>query len=105
MEILNNTGHIIHVAEVYLAWNHDKGHQGDDQKLFLTTISLNNQNWEGNINAPSQYIDGYQPNIPIGTSVIRFGFNQKYDALDGTERVVISFLTPGCEGYLLDSGN
>lgn len=105
MEIYNNTGHIIHVAEVYLAWNHDKGHQGEDQKLFLTTISLNNQNWEGNINAPSQYIVGYQPNIPIGTSVIRFGFNQKYDVQDATERVVISFLTPGCEGYLLDSGN
>jgi hypothetical protein len=105
MEIYNNTGHLITVGEIYLAWNHDKGHQGDDEKLSLSLISLNNQNWTGNILAPSQYINGYQPNIPMGTSVIHFGFNQNYDVLDGTERVIISLLTPGCEGYLLDSDN
>jgi hypothetical protein len=105
MEIYNNTGHPVTVAEAYVAWNHDKGHQGDDPKLSLTIVSLNNQNWEGNVLAPSQYISGYRPNIPTGTSVIQFGFNQNYDVLDGTERVVLSLLTHGCEGYLLDSDN
>jgi hypothetical protein len=105
MEIYNNTGHLLTVSEVYLAWNHDKGHQGDDQKLSLMTVSLGNQNWEGNFPGPSQSISEYHPRIPIGTSMIRFGFNQKYDILDGTERVIISLLTPGCEGYLLDSGS
>jgi hypothetical protein len=103
MEIRNNTGYPINVSEVYIAWNHDKGHQGDNQSLHLRTIALNNQIWDGDILAPSQYIRGYQPVIPIDTSIIYFGFDQNYDNLNGTERVVISLLTPGCEGYLIDS--
>jgi len=105
MEIFNNTGYPIRASEIYLEWNHDKGHQGEDQTLRLSSISLNNQNWNGDIFAPSQYIKDYRPLIPLGNSIIRFSFNQNYDILDGTERVLISLLTPGCEGYLLDSKN
>jgi hypothetical protein len=103
MEISNNTGHPLTVSEVYIAWNYNNGHAGEDATLRLRTIMINNQSWDGDILAPSQYIRGYQPVIPIGSSIIYFGFNQSYDNLNGTERVVISLLTPGCEGYLIDS--
>jgi hypothetical protein len=103
MEIYNNTGHTISTVDVYIAWNHDKGHQGDNPALRLRQVSLVNQTWQGDILAPSQTISGYHPVIPTGTSVIYFGFDQKYDVVDGTERVIISLLTPGCEGYRIDS--
>lgn len=103
MQISNNTGHPLSVSEVYIAWNHNDGHAGEDTTLRLRTITINNQSWDGDILAPSQYIRGYQPVIPIGSSIIYFGFNQNYDNLNGTERVMISLLTPGCEGYLIDS--
>ena len=103
LDIYNNTGYPIAVSQVYIEWNHDKGHQGNIQTLSLTSISLSGQNWQGNILAPSQYIRDYRPYIPLGASTIRFGFDQSYDVQDGTERIIISLLTPGCEGYLIDS--
>ena len=103
LDIYNNTGYPIAVSQVYIEWNHDKGHQGNTQTLSLTSISLSGQNWQGNILAPSQYIRDYRPYIPLGASTIRFGFDQSYDVQDGTERIIISLLTPGCEGYLIDS--
>jgi hypothetical protein len=105
MELYNNTGYPIEVSEVYLEWNHDKGHQGDDTSLHLTSVSLDTWQWQGNIWAPSQPIPAYHPIIPTGSSRISFGFNQTYDILDGTERVVMYPLTPGCEAYLIDSKN
>lgn len=105
MELYNNTGYPIDVSEVYIEWNHDKGHQGDDSSLRLNSITLDVWKWQGNILAPSKYIRDYHPVIPIGSSIISFGFHQDYDILDGTERVVIYPLTPGCEGYLIDSKN
>jgi hypothetical protein len=104
MEIYNNSGYAINTAAVYIAWNHDKGHEGDNPNLRLRMISLANQTWQGDTLAPSQTIKDYRPVIPVGTSVIYFGFDQKYDVIDGTERVIISLLTPGCESYLIDSG-
>lgn len=103
MEIYNNIGYPIRVSEIYIEWNHDQGHQGADTKLRLSKILLTNQGWEGDIFAPFQYIKDYSPLIPVGTSVIKFGFNQSYDYLDGTERVLIGLLTPGCENVLLSS--
>lgn len=105
MEIYNNTGYPINVSEVYLEWNHDKGHNGDDKSLHLGSISLDTSTWTGNLFAPSQSIPDYHPIIPVGPSIISFGFNQNYDILDGTERVVLYPLTPGCEGYSIDSKN
>ena len=100
-----NTGYPINVAEVYVEWNHDNGHQGDDTSLRLSSISLNSQTWQGNILSPSQYIRDYRPVIPVGSSVVKFTFHQNYNIPDGTERVIIYLLTPGCEGYLIDSNN
>lgn len=104
MEIYNNTGYAINSVEVYIAWNHDKGHQGDNPALRLRMVTLANQTWQGDTLSPSQTIKEYQPVIPVGTSVIYFGFDQNYDVTDGTERVTISLSTPGCEGYRIDSG-
>jgi hypothetical protein len=104
MEIYNNTGYAINTADVYIAWNHDKGHEGDNPNLRLRMISIANQTWQGDFLTPSQTIKDYHPVIPTGTSLIYFGFDQNYDVIDGTERVTISLLTPGCEGYRIDSG-
>jgi hypothetical protein len=103
MEISNHTGYPLAVSEVYIAWNHDTGHRGDNETLHLVSASLNGQSWEGDLYAPSQYIQGYRPYIPTGSSVVRYNFNQTYDVQDGTERVIISLMTPGCEGYPIDS--
>jgi hypothetical protein len=104
MEIYNNTGHALASSEVYIAWNSSDGHAGENPELHLRMVTITGQTWQGDILAPSQTIKGYQPVIPVGTSVIYFGFDQKYDVTDGTERVIISLSTPGCEGYLIDSG-
>ncbi len=53
--------------------------------------------------APSKFIDGYYPFIPTGVSKIEFVFNQAYDNLDGTERIIITIGTPGCVNYPIDS--
>ncbi|MCC7118870.1 MAG: pilus assembly protein [Anaerolineales bacterium] len=103
MEIYNNTGYPIRIGEIYIEWNHDQGHQGADPTLRLTKITLTNQNWQGEIFAPFQSIKDFQPLVPVGTSIIKFNFQQSYDHLDGAERVLINLATSGCENTLLDS--
>jgi Flp pilus assembly protein TadG len=103
MEIVNNTGHMLIVSQVYVEWNHDTGHAGSDQTLHLRQILYGTQPWSGNIFAPSAFITAYYPSVPIGTSNIEFVFNQNYDTIDGTERIVITIGTPGCVNYPIDS--
>ncbi|HNN14496.1 MAG TPA: TadE/TadG family type IV pilus assembly protein [Anaerolineales bacterium] len=103
MTIFNNTGHVLDVAQVYVEWNHDTGHDGSDSTLRLQQIQLAAQNWNGDILAPSAFINPFYPTIPQGESVVRFIFHQKYDRLDGTERIIITIGTPGCVNYPIDS--
>ena len=105
MDITNNTGHVLSTAQVYLEWNHDTGHKGNDPTLHLTQASLASQTWTGDINTPSAYITAFYPFIPPGDSTIRFNFNQSYNLTDGTERIIITIGTPGCTNYPVDSRN
>ncbi len=104
MNILNNTGHRLTAAQVYVEWNHDNGHNGNDSTLRLTQIQFTGQApWNGDILAPSAFIPAYYPTIPTGVSTIKFVFQQNYDTLDGTERIIITIGTPGCANYPIDS--
>jgi hypothetical protein len=106
MSIHNQTGHTLSVANVYVEWNHDTGHgEGSDTGLRLQRIFLASDHWDGDIYAPSAYIEAFYPRIPPGDSIVRFTFHQDYKAADGTERIIISIGTPGCVNYPLDSRN
>lgn len=104
MSIINNSGYTLSTAEIYVEWNHDRGHEaGNDSTLRLRQISFADQIWDGDLFAPSAYITAYHPYIPVGESTIRFIFNQNYDLTDGTERIIIYISTPGCVNYPVDS--
>jgi hypothetical protein len=104
MGINNQTGHVLSVAQIYLEWNHDTGHRGEDRSLRLGKVTLDDQPpWDGDLYAPSTYIKAYYPKIPLGESVIRFVFHQTYDIPDGTERIIIQISNPGCVNYPIDS--
>lgn len=106
MDIINNSGHILSTAEIYIEWNHDNGHtSGDDHSLRLRQIQYVNQIWNGDVLAPSAFIQGYFPLIPIGRSTMQFVFHQNYELQDETERIIIYISTPGCTNYPVDSRN
>lgn len=106
MEIVNGTGHVLSVSQVYVEWNHDTGHQsGNDRTVRLRQVIFASQAWNGDILSPSAYIPAYYPSIPTGASKIQFRFHQNYLLTDGTERIIITIGTPGCVGYPVDSRN
>ncbi len=104
MSIDNRTGHTLNATQVYVEWNHDRGHSlGNDASLRLQQILLATQSWNGDIHSPSAYIPVFYPSIPPGESIIQFIFHQDYDLTDGTERIIITIGTPGCVNYPIDS--
>lgn len=104
MRIDNRTGYALSVTQIYVEWNHDKGHQtGGESILRLRQIALASQIWNGDINSPSAYIPTFFPTIPPGESIVQFIFHQNYDLRDGTERIIITLGTPGCVNYPIDS--
>lgn len=105
MKINNQTGHTLSTAQVYLEWNHDTGHLGNDRSLRLRQVTFASQVWNGDLQAPSAYIPAYYPRIPQGESTIQFIFHQEYDLADGTERIIISIGNPGCINYPVDSNH
>ena len=104
MTINNKTGHILTAALVYVEWNQDTGHISFlNRNLHLKQVVLDQQDWEGDIQAPSFYIPAYYPHIPLGESVIQFVFDQSYDVRNGTERIIVNISNPGCINYPVDS--
>lgn len=104
MRIDNRTGYTLFITQVYVEWNHDKGHlSNNDARLRLQQITLASQGWTGDIYSPSAYIPAYYPSLPPGESVIEFSFDQNYTQEDGTERIILSLGTPGCVNYPIDS--
>lgn len=103
MDISNNTGYRLSVAQIYVEWNHDTGHDSGDSTLRLRKIIFGAQPWSGELFAPSAFVPAYYPFVPIGESEIEFTFDQNYDSLDGTERIIITIGTPGCVNYPVDS--
>lgn len=105
MDIDNNTGHVLITSQVYVEWNHDKGHSGDDTGLRLRQVMFAGQAWDGDVKSPSTYVIAYYPFIPMGKSQIQFVFHQNYNLPDGTERIIVTIGTPGCINYPVDSRN
>lgn len=106
MSINNQTGYTLNVTQVYVEWNHDRGHQqGNDTSLHLRQILLAEQSWNGDLNSPSAYIPTFLPSLPPGLSTVQFIFHQNYTASDGTERIIITLGTPGCVSYPIDSSH
>jgi len=105
MSINNSTGVMLQIDQINVTWNHNDGHQtGGDKTLRLRQASLGSVIWSGDIYA-SSYNLNVSPYLPSGTSTIIFTFHQTYDNLDGTERIVITFLTNGCQSYVIDTMN
>jgi hypothetical protein len=111
MTITNPNPFSVRVKDVFVVWDHDRGHQvGNDKSLNLLSMSLGTQFWTGNSNGPTA--TGV-PNpatavvIPGGgaTSTIVFTFHQTYDRSDGSEEILINLSTPGCELYPIHEKN
>lgn len=86
------------MKDLTVTWNDDKGHSVGDKKLQLQKITVGAATiWKGN--TVNQYTLTVQTNatVPPGNTVITFYFSQTYDNLDGTENVLVNWLTPGCE--------
>jgi hypothetical protein len=106
MSIINQTGVPLAVQDVFVVWNHDKGHSlGADKTLLLRQASLNGVSfWNGNDSGPGLTITpSTDLFIPTGNSTILFSFHQSYDILDGSEQILINLKTNGCQSYPIDS--
>jgi hypothetical protein len=106
MTITNPNVYAITVQDVFVVWNHDKGHQvGNDKSLILQSASMSGSLtpfWTGNSLGPSDTLTSVTPlTIPgNGTvSTITFTFNQSYDKFDNSEEILINLSTPGCQGF------
>jgi hypothetical protein len=90
----------VQIQNIFVIWNHDKGHEVGNKKLELNAVSLGGQFWSGISSGPSQTITpSSNAYIPTGNSVLTFTFDQSYDFLDGTEEILINLSTPGCTSF------
>jgi hypothetical protein len=101
LSITNPTGIPLAVQDVFANWDHDRGHSlGNDKSLILQDVSLNGASfWSGNDYGPSLTITPLDLFIPPGESAIVFTFHQTYDRSDGSEEILISLATNGCQSY------
>jgi hypothetical protein len=103
MTISNPNAWPITIEDVFVVWDHDRGHQqGNDKSLLLQSASLGGTPfWTGNDDGPSTSLTPTSPLIiPPGSSVtLVFTFHQAYDRSDGSEEININLSTPGCENF------
>jgi Flp pilus assembly protein TadG len=105
MTITNPQPYTVNVQDIFVVWNHDKGHQiGNDKGLVLLSASMLGSPtpfWTGNSLGPSDTLTSPTPvTITGGTiSTIVFTFNQSYDKFDNSEEILINLSTPGCQGF------
>jgi hypothetical protein len=109
LSITNPYAYAVRVKDVYVVWDHDRGHRtGNDKTLRLRSVSLGAQFWTGDIYAQSHSITPVPPTdvlIPSGASTIIFTFHQSYDRSDGSEEILINLSTPGCELHPIHEKN
>jgi hypothetical protein len=70
--------------------------------LTLEKVWLGAQSWDVFGTGPTATISPSPVMIIAGnnlTSAITFIFNKAYQNLDGTEQIIVTFSTPGCESY------
>jgi hypothetical protein len=107
MNITNQTGTPLTVQDIFVTWNHDRGHvTGIDKSLRLLQASLNSVSfWTGNDSGPSLTITPSNLLIPSGESTILFTFHQTYDLVDNSEQIFINLRTNGCQSDPIDSNS
>jgi hypothetical protein len=110
MTITNAQPYPITIKDIFVVWNHDKGHQvGNDKSLILQSASVSTTSgvttiWTGTNAGPSTTLTSTSPIVIQGNGVvttITFTFNQSYDKPDTSEEILINLSTPGCELYPL----
>jgi len=106
MTIKNIQPYAVTVQDIFVVWNHDKGHQiGTDKGLILQSASMSGSLtpfWTGNSLGPSDTLTSVTPLTIPGNgavSTIIFTFNQSYDKFDNSEEILINLSTPGCENF------
>ena len=106
MTITNPTTMALQLADIFVRWDHDKGHEvGLDKTLILQQVSLNSTTlWTGSQAGPT-YTFLTNATLPAGTSTITFTFHQTYDRSDGSENIRLNLATDGCQAYPIDSDN
>ena len=110
MTITNPNVYTITVSDIFVVWNHDKGHQvGSDKSLILQSASLGATTiWTGTNTGPSTTLTPATPLIIPGNgtvSTITFTFHQSYDKIDNSEELLINLSTPGCESFPIHATN
>jgi len=103
LTIPNTNVYPVNVQDIFVKWNHDKGHtSGNDKNLVLLSAALlgNPAFWTGTSAGPSNTLTSNPPVVlPASTTVtVVFTFNQTYERTDDTEEILINFSTPGCQG-------
>jgi hypothetical protein len=110
MTITNPNAYAITVQDVFVVWNHDKGHLvGTDKSLVLLSASLGaTPFWTDSSAGPSSTLTSATPlTIPgNGTvSTITFTFSQSYDKFDTSEEILMNLSTPGCQSFPIHATN
>ncbi|MGZ9165967.1 MAG: TadE family protein [Anaerolineales bacterium] len=112
--VINNLGTPIQVKDIFVVWNHNYGHDRGDRTLKLISVAWEPPIWNGpTSNGPSiTIVPSPTTYVQPGSSTLTFTFNQSYDNWEGhghqnkdnqtPERILISFLTPGCTSYTID---
>jgi hypothetical protein len=99
--ISNPYTYTLMMNDLTVTWNHDKGHKtGTDKTLKLQKITVGTTViWTGNT-PTNQYTLTLMTHalVPPGNTTVSFYLSQSYDNLDGSENVLINWLTPGCTG-------
>jgi hypothetical protein len=96
----NPYGFTLTLKDITVTWNDDKGHRvGLDKTLKLQIVTVGGVTvWTGTtIDGESTKTIPTTATLPPGNTTISFYFHQTYDNLDGTESVLLNWLTPGCE--------
>jgi hypothetical protein len=96
----NPYGFTLTLKDITVTWNDDKGHKvGLDKTLKLQAVTVGGVTvWTGNTaDGESTKTIPTTATLPPGNTTISFYFHQTYDNLDGTESVLLNWLTPGCE--------
>lgn len=101
LTITNPNAWPIRFQDVFVVWDHDRGHQtGNDKSLILTNASVGaTQFWDGSEDGPSATLAPTTGvGIPPGTTItLTFTFHQTYERSDGSEEILINLSTPGCD--------
>lgn len=108
MTVTNPFTFALTMNNVTVTWNDDKGHKtGSDKTLRLVAAWVNGAPfWTGSTSTGVSTITLPGPaSFPPGTSTVTFTFDKSYDNPEATDKIVINWRTPGCEGSPVDSSH